>query len=221
MDLFEIIKNRRSVSEFKSQSVSKYLIEDLIEKATFAPSSCNTQSWFFLVFYSKSSQNKLKKFIEKGYDFTKEKIRLNKPKTYLIYNSILDYFSKYGKFDEAPIYILLFSRPYDIKIFSQAMKIINDKNIQKLANSSVLTSSVLALQNFQLLAHNEGLGTRIKDGIKFMLSFEELKKEFYDEFQIPNEYMLISGIQLGYPSSRALKRRCPPRISKKYTQKFI
>lgn len=215
------MRERRSVSDFKDKEVSKYLIENLIEKATYAPSSCNTQPWFFLVFYSKESKLKLNKFIDKGYVYTQEKIKFEKPKTAIIYNNILNYFAKYGKFDKAPVYILLFSRPYDIKIFSQAIKIIKDESILKLAKSSVLTSSILALQNLQLLAHNGGLGTRIKDGIKFMLNFEELKNEFYKEFNVSKEYMLISGIQLGYPTDKALKRKCPPRINKKYTQKFI
>lgn len=221
MNLFDIMKTRRSISNFKEKEVSKYLIEDLIEKATYAPSSCNTQPWFYLVFQSKESKNKLKEFIEKGYEYSKNKIKEEKPKTHILFNSILNYFSKYGKFDEAPVYILLFSRPYDVKVFSQAMKIVDDNNIKRLANSSVLTSTILTLQNFQLLAHQEGLGTRIKDGIKFMLGFEKLKNDFYNEFKIPKEYMLVSGIQLGYPTTKALKRRCPPRINKKYTQRFI
>ena len=57
----------------------------------------------------------------------------------------------------------------------------------------------MAMQNFLLVAHEKGLGARVKDGIKFLLEFEDLKKAFYEDFGIEQEWKLISGIQIGYP----------------------
>jgi len=49
MDLFEAIKNRRSVRAFSSQPVSDEDIEKLIDAARWAPSAGNIQPWEFVV----------------------------------------------------------------------------------------------------------------------------------------------------------------------------
>ena len=116
---------------------------------------------------------------------------------------------------------MLFARPYDAPLFSQAIKSAKNKQIEKIADDSVKTSSAMAMQNFLLTAHEKGLGTRVKDGIKFLINFDKLKNEFYKEFQIPLTYQLISGIQLGYPTKKALERKAPKRLSLEKIRKFI
>lgn len=49
MDVFEAIKNRRSVRAFTSQSVSDEEVERLIEAARWAPSAGNIQPWQFII----------------------------------------------------------------------------------------------------------------------------------------------------------------------------
>lgn len=49
MDVFEAIKDRRSIREYTSQDVSKELIEKIIDAARMAPSAGNTQPWEFMV----------------------------------------------------------------------------------------------------------------------------------------------------------------------------
>ncbi|MBI2047449.1 nitroreductase family protein [Candidatus Pacearchaeota archaeon] len=216
-----IIKNRRSISSFTGKKVPLELIDELISVSGYAPSSCNTQPWFFLVFHTKKSKEKLNSYIQKGYEYTNQSLKKEHKIMGSIYARLLSFFSNYGKFDEAPAYILVFARPYNAPLFSQAIKFAKNKQIEKIADDSVKTSSAMAMQNFLLIAHEKGLGTRVKDGIKFLMNFDKLKNEFYKEFKIPLTYQLISGIQLGYPAKKALERKAHPRISLKKARKFV
>lgn len=49
MEVFEAIKNRRSIRTYKSEPVPKEKIETLLEAAQLAPSAANRQNWKFVV----------------------------------------------------------------------------------------------------------------------------------------------------------------------------
>ena len=49
MEVLEAIRTRRSIRQFKKESVPPELIEQLLEAARWAPSSANTQPWEFIV----------------------------------------------------------------------------------------------------------------------------------------------------------------------------
>jgi nitroreductase len=49
MDIFEAIKNRRSVRIFDDRTVPRDLVEKIIEAGQWAPSACNRQAWRFIV----------------------------------------------------------------------------------------------------------------------------------------------------------------------------
>ena len=49
MQYDEVVRGRRSIRGFKSEPVSKSLIKEIIDLATRAPSSLNTQPWNFFV----------------------------------------------------------------------------------------------------------------------------------------------------------------------------
>ncbi|OGO43144.1 MAG: hypothetical protein A2137_08050 [Chloroflexi bacterium RBG_16_58_8] len=49
MDLFEAIKNRRSIRRFNSQPVDDKTVQAVLEAAHWAPSWGNTQCWRFIV----------------------------------------------------------------------------------------------------------------------------------------------------------------------------
>ena len=185
-----IIKNRRSISSFTDKKVPLDLIDELIYISSYAPSSCNTQPWFFLVFHTDKSKEKLNLYIQKGYEYTNESLKQKHKLIGNIYAKLLNFFSNYGKFDKAPVYILLFARPYDTPLLSHAIKFAKNKQIKKIADDSVKTSSAMAMQNFLLIAHEKGLGTRVKDGIKFLMNSDKLKNEFYKEFKCQNSTRL-------------------------------
>jgi len=49
MDVLQLIKKRRSVRKFKKKTVSKEVIDNILEAARWAPSGLNNQPWRFMV----------------------------------------------------------------------------------------------------------------------------------------------------------------------------
>ncbi|HJO81946.1 MAG: nitroreductase family protein [SAR202 cluster bacterium] len=49
MDVFECIRDRRTVREFKPEPVPEEIVERLLQAARWAPSSSNSQPWHFVV----------------------------------------------------------------------------------------------------------------------------------------------------------------------------
>ena len=53
MDIFELIKTRRSIRKFTEEPVSDEIIDRIIEAGTWAPSGLNNQPWKFAVIRDK------------------------------------------------------------------------------------------------------------------------------------------------------------------------
>jgi len=53
MDIFELIKTRRSIRKFTEEPVSDEIIDKIIEAGTWAPSGLNNQPWKFAVIRDK------------------------------------------------------------------------------------------------------------------------------------------------------------------------
>ena len=218
--LEETIKSRRSISKFKGDPVDGKLLDEIISLSAYAPSSCNTQPWRFLIFSSDESKEKLNKHIALGYE--RIKVDLNEKKIFgKVYESLLAFFAQYGKFDEVPVYVLVFAKKYDAPFFSQAINFSKNVKIEKIAHESVQTSVAMAMQNFLLVAHEKGLGARVKDGIKFLMEFEDLKKTFYADFGVEQDWKLISGIQIGHPLDSEKNKKLKTRRSLNEIRKFV
>lgn len=66
MDLLNIIKQRRSIREYKSNPVDKIIIEKILEAGRWAPSGLNNQPWRFLIIEGKEKLSSLAKFTKYG-----------------------------------------------------------------------------------------------------------------------------------------------------------
>jgi nitroreductase len=60
MDFYEVIRNRRSVRNFKSTPVAPAVLERIWEAVQLAPSACNLQPWRFLLIKSPQMRARLK-----------------------------------------------------------------------------------------------------------------------------------------------------------------
>jgi len=58
-ELLKLIKERRSVRAYKEDPINSEVLEKLIEAATWAPSSCNRQPWFFVIVTEKEQKSKI------------------------------------------------------------------------------------------------------------------------------------------------------------------
>ncbi len=169
MELGEAIKGRRSVRRFKSQPVSKEILQKILEAAIWAPSGMNRQEWYFAVVQGEKKEALLKIFGSAFEVFRPnlEKVFADKPK---IVEGMKLFFRTYGG---APVLILAYagkgpSGQWDTH------------------------STACAVQNLLLAAHAEGLGAVWTDGvvaketeINAVLGIEGRK--------------LVAAIPIGYP----------------------
>jgi len=61
MDLFEAIRNRRSIRRFEDKPVPEDLVKKIIEAGQWAPSACNRQEWKFIIIDSKEVKERILK----------------------------------------------------------------------------------------------------------------------------------------------------------------
>lgn len=61
MDIFEIIRTRRSVRKYKNEPPSEEMIKKCIEAALYAPSARNSQPWSFVIIKDKETIQRLSK----------------------------------------------------------------------------------------------------------------------------------------------------------------
>lgn len=59
MNIFEVIKNRRSIRAFQEKDIPKEFIEKVLEAARWAPSAGNIQPWEFIIVKDKKIKMKL------------------------------------------------------------------------------------------------------------------------------------------------------------------
>ncbi|MEM2337995.1 MAG: nitroreductase family protein [Candidatus Bathyarchaeia archaeon] len=59
MDVFEVIKGRRSIRAFQEADVPKEIVEKLIEAAMWAPSAGNIQPWEFVIVRNSETKRRL------------------------------------------------------------------------------------------------------------------------------------------------------------------
>ncbi len=167
-DIYEIIKNRRSIRSFNEKEVPDELLDKILQTAIWAPSGKNFQNWHFYVL----KDEKLKEFVKvynEFWEYVKPTLEGKlKPK-------VIELTGKFfGNIGNAPVVILAFSNiiPGEESITSMG-------------------SVFLAIQNLLLLAHKEGLGTCVLGRVE--QKAEQVKKLL----NIENKEFLC-GIALGY-----------------------
>lgn len=100
MDFKTVIQARRSIRKFKSDTIPKEDIKEIIRLGTLAPNAHNTQQWFFKVIYSKEINNRVSKTVLAKIDSIVEKYEVKeKVKGWRFYSSF---------FNNAPIVIYAF-----------------------------------------------------------------------------------------------------------------
>jgi nitroreductase len=137
VDLYEAIKERRSVRKFKSVPVHKNLIEKIFEVALWAPSGMNRQNWKFFVLAGKRKEE-LVSISSTSFQYLEPQLQqlyAEKPK---IIEATRRFFKRLG---EAPIVVCAYFEPA------------NREDVTSFQNVAA------AIQNLLLVAHAEGLGT--------------------------------------------------------------
>lgn len=183
MDLFDAMKGRRSIRNYREASVEKETVNQLLHAATLAPSAMNSQPWAFTIIQNtallKNLSDQAKSYLI-DHCMTQDS-PLNK------YHSILSK-SDFNIFYNASTLITIYAKPI---------------------SPHALEDCCLAAQNLMLSAHALGLGSCWIGFASPFLNKVETKKEF----GVPESYKAVAPIILGYPHNTiALKDKKPPEI---------
>lgn len=186
-EFYELVQSRKSIRQFKSDPVSKELLEKIFNDAVFhAPSGKNRQNWRFFIVQGKKRDEYLK-YSQKSWIGIKDILQKRlKPS---LYDFTERFFYTLGN---APVLVFAYSH-----------------NSPDERYHTSIGSVYMAVQNLNLACQVEGLGCCT------MGAPLEIKKEV-DEFlgvtELPEyktgELELLCGVVLGYPDHTPPK---PPR----------
>jgi nitroreductase len=184
VELYEAIKDRRSIRKFKPDAVPKAVLDRVLEMATWAPSGMNRQNWYFVI-VAGDKKEALTRLASGSYHYIEpvlKEVFAGKPP---VVEATKQFFRKLGG---APVLVFAYYEP-----------------CSELPETSIQTVAA-AIQNLLLAAHAEGLGAcwmtgplHVADQINAFLDIQGKK--------------LVAVIPMGYPDqSPPAPKRKPNRI---------
>ena len=193
MDLPTAIEERKSVRAFRSQSVPKEVIEEILRLATHAPSAINLQPWEFYVIMGEEKERLSRRLIK---SYREKQISCGP-------NTVKPLPKTFGKrgfktlqgmnpfFDEMKVSSDRFINEGSCSFYGApvAVLIFHDDSFSKAAFVDI----GIVLGYFVLAAHASGLGTC---PIGLINAYEEEIKELLN---VPENKKLVVGIALGHP----------------------
>jgi nitroreductase len=170
--IFDIIKNRRSVRNFKPDPVPEKHLEQILDAARMAPTSGNQQPWKFLVVRDKSKIDTLKETcIARSIGMAKQRGNPTEDEIAQIRSRVTDY---YTRILSAPVYVVILT-----------------DNESKYPTYNI-HDGPLAAATLMLAARTLGYGTcYFTDSISV-----DVTKEV---FQIPDKYTRVCITPIGVP----------------------
>ena len=175
-DVIEIIKTRRSVRNYKEDSVSDEDIKFLIDCARYAPSGMNMQPWSFLVIKNKEMMHKLSESGKKAMIPLAEKI-VDTPKNA---SGVISYL-----------------KAKDTNLFYNAPLLVIVLGSRK--SSTADWDCAMAAQNMMLAAHSRGIGSC---WIGFAMA-ALMDEKILQELGAPHGYKAVAPLIFGYPQGKA------------------
>ncbi len=187
METHTAITSRRSIREFSNTPVPKELIMKILEAGIHAPSSKNSQPWFFLV-DTTEKKNKITELIKQQADetFTPQDPRTEKSAratTALASAQIIQ---------QAPAVIFVFCE----SPFTGGRKELLKKPELKylLSYTSEVQSIAAAAQNMLLAAPSMGLGAVWRNDVYYIAD------KIQEHYNVPHDFML--AICIGYSQEK-------------------
>lgn len=198
MNIYEAIKNRKSIRAFKNKPVPKALLSKIMEAALWAPSWANSQPWEFAIVGGETLQTLAEELFQLGQSEVPGNPDRPMPEKWpdINMNRIRQLGTK--MFDALAIpredkerRKQHYSRNYR---FFGAPNIIYIYIDKELGAYSMLDVGIIA-QNIALLATAEGLGTC------FLASSARYADAVHEMTGIPKSKDIIIGLAIGYPDT--------------------
>ena len=141
MDIYDIIKSRRSIREFKSDTIDDPTLKRIMDAAMWAPSALNSQNWKFHVMTGEK-RNRFAVLLKPIFDHMKDTIQKNYgPKDVEIRRKL------YMNAGDAPVIIVCYAED---------------------AWNGDLVGPGMACQNILLAATREGLGSLFIGSVRYV-----------------------------------------------------
>lgn len=156
MDLFDAIKERKSIRRFKQTPVSDDDIKKILDAGRWAPSANNTQPWSFVVIRDKALLGKMAESVRDMIDTMAPFAESEKQAQRLAaYKG-----NYYTFFENAPVVIAVFMEAYDAGTDRLLAKMGHSpEDIKRLRPLPGLQSVSAAIQNMLLAVHALGYGS--------------------------------------------------------------
>jgi len=136
MNVFEAIKNRRSIRKYQKKDVSDEILQKILDAGNWAPSAANRQPWEFVIVRNVKTKNRLQEIVDENAAIS----AIWEPR-------FATYLDRYGRFVKtAPVVVIVLADPLKTgpHVFGE---------------ETYMLSVGAAIQNILLAAHAMGLGT--------------------------------------------------------------
>jgi len=188
--LLRIVRDRRSIRSFRSDSIPQQLVEQMLEAARWAPSAGNRQAYRLMVVASREKLAAMSAAVRASVDSIRSTLR---PSAKARADAYLDNFSH---FDAAPLCIVSIYRAGVDLLGSSSEAASGESNAAadvRRAESDALCSVSAAIQNLLLGAHALGLGACWMTGP--LVAAEALERLL----AVPRGWRISALIPIGYP----------------------
>lgn len=179
MDLVTTLHTRRSIRRYLDRPVPPLLIDQLLEAATHAPSSHNSQPWRFVAITTSSVKAQLAK--QMGERLRIDRLRANER----VDNIDQDINRSRERITSAPVVIVV------------CLSISSDDQYERLM---AMQSVAASIENLLLAAHGVGLGAC------WMAAPLYCPDVIRDVLQLPEDWEAQALITIGYPANEGPRR---------------
>jgi len=186
--IYELMKSRRSVRQFKPEPPSREQIERLIEAAITAPSASNKQPWRFLVVTNREVIVRLAAAVRESVDRIASHVE---PSSEQAFRSYGDYFTR---FETAPVVIVPIFKSLTVlsNLIDDRLSQSERERIAVMERNSGLMGAAMAMENLLLVAHEMRLGA---SGMTGPLVASDRIREILD---IPPSWDIAAFIPVGF-----------------------
>lgn len=203
-DIEGLIKERRSIRQWKKQEVPDELLKKAVELATWAPNGGNYQGWHFIVVKKREVIGKIANTVQSVSD----KIA-SWPEAVTWQEDVRRYQKNASFFRNAPACIGVFTGEYQSPMDKVLMA---RESFDPIAREilgfrrsapTAVQSAAAAVATMLLVFHGMGLGA------VWLVSPIQAKKEIKSILEVPSNMNLICLIAVGYPDESPQRNRKP------------
>jgi coenzyme F420-0:L-glutamate ligase/coenzyme F420-1:gamma-L-glutamate ligase len=183
MELFDLIRTRRSIRRYASAPIPPEIVERLLTTATWAPSAHNRQPWRFAVLTASADKERLARAM--GDRLRADRLADGDDPEVVT----RDADGSYARLTKAPAVIA-------VCLTMREMDQYPDTRRKQAEYTMTVQSVAMAVQNFLLAAHAEGLGACWMCAPLFC---PEAVREALD---LPEDWEAQAIITVGYPANK-------------------